>query len=118
MNYFDNYIYTIFLLKIIFMILSITNIYLKVIYPGEETDLDKAVVFWREATSFIFVFLMACLLIYLFFPLRSKAVEINEETKLLLYIFGIVLLLTADWGEFFSESRDFIRVQDILGVNE
>ena len=118
MNYFDTYIYTIFILKLIFMILSITHIYLKVKYPGEEADLDKAVVFWREATSFIFVFLMACLLIYLFFPLRTKAVEINEETKVLLYIFGIVLLLTAKWGEFFSESRDFIRVQDILGVNE
>ena len=118
MNYFDDYIYTIFILKLIFMILSITNIYLKVKYPGEETDLDKNVVFWKETISFIFVFLMACLLIYLFFPTRTKAVELNGETKLLLYIFGIVLLVTADWGEFFNESRDFIRVQDILGVNE
>lgn len=118
MNYFDDYIYTIFILKLIFMILSITNIYLKVKYPGEETDLDKKVVFWKETISFIFVFLMACLLIYLFFPMRTKAFELNEETKLLLYIFGIVLLVTADWGEFFNESRDFIRVQDILGANE
>lgn len=118
MNYFDAYIDTIFLLKLIFMMLSLTHMYFNIKYPGENSDLDKQVVFWRETTSFIFVFLMACLLIYLFFPARTKVVEINGETKLLFFIFGVVLLVTANWGEFISESRDFIRVQDILGVNE
>lgn len=118
MNFLDAYIDTIFVLKLIFMMLSLTHMYFNIKYPGEEADLDKAVVFWRETISFIFVFLMACLLIYLFFPMRTKVVEINGETKLLFFIFGIVLLATAKWGEFINESRDFIRVQDILGVNE
>ena len=117
MNYFLLYIYATFTAKVIFIILATMHAYLKMTHKG-TSDLDMEVVFWKERVEFIFVFLMACLLIYLFFPLRTKAVEINEETKLLLYIFGIVLLITADWGEFFSESRDFIRVQDILGVNE
>ena len=118
MNYFDDYIYTIFILKLIFMILSITNIYLKVKYPGEETDLDKNVVFWKETISFIFVFLMACLLIYLFFPSTSKTVEIGGATRELLYLFGIVVLFTAKWGEFFKESPGLIRLQNIIGINE
>jgi hypothetical protein len=118
MNYFDAYIDTIFLLKLIFMMLSLTHMYFNIKYPGEESDLDKKIVFWKQRVEFIFVFLMACLLIYLFFPARTKFVEINGETKLLFFIFGVVLLVTAKWGEFFSESRDFIRVQNILGANE
>jgi hypothetical protein len=76
------------------------------------------VVFWKERVEFIFVFLMACLLIYLFFPSSKKSVEISGAPRELLYLFGIVILVTAKWGEFFKVSPGLIRLQNIIGANE
>jgi hypothetical protein len=76
------------------------------------------VVFWKERVEFIFVFLMACLLIYLFFPSATKTVEISGAPRELLYLFGIVILVTAKWGEFFKVSPGLIRLQNIIGANE
>ena len=117
MNYFLLYIYAVFTAKIIFIILATTHAYLKVTHQT-TSDLDMEVVFWKGRVEFIFVFLMACLLIYLFFPSTSKTVEIGGATRELLYLFGIVVLVTAKWGEFFKESPSLIRLQNIIGVNE
>ena len=46
---------------------------------------------------------MAVLLIYLFRPGREK--QLNNEEKMLLFLFGWVLLLTANWGEFFKDAK-------------
>jgi hypothetical protein len=116
MNYFLLYIYAVFTAKIIFIILATTHAYLKVTRQT-TSDLDMEVVFWKERVEFIFVFLMACLLIYLFFPSTSKTVEISGATRELLYLFGIVILVTAKWGEFFKESPAFTRLQSIIGIN-
>ena len=48
----------------------------------------------------------------------NKSVEVAGESKLLLFLFGVVLLTTAKWGDFFNESPVIIRLQDIIGVNE
>jgi hypothetical protein len=40
---------------------------------------------------------------------------INAETKLLLYLFGFVLLITANWSTFIGESIWIERAQDIAG---
>ena len=117
MNYFLLYIYATFIAKVIFIILATMHAYLKMTHKG-TSDLDMEVVFWKERVEFIFVFLMACLLIYLFFPSTSKTVEIGGATRELLYLFGIVVLVTAKWGEFFKESPSLIRLQNIIGVNE
>lgn len=117
MNHYLLYIYTAFIAKVIFIILATIHAYLKMTHRG-TSDLDMEVVFWKERVEFIFVFLMACLLIYLFFPSTSKTVEIGGATRELLYLFGIVVLVTAKWGEFFKESPSLIRLQNIIGVNE
>ena len=117
MNYFLLYIYAVFTAKIIFIILATIHAYLKVTHQT-TSDLDMEVLFWKERVEFIFVFLMACLLIYLFFPSSNKSVEISGATKELLYLFGIVVLVTAKWGEFFKESPGLIRLQNIIGINE
>jgi hypothetical protein len=48
---------------------------------------------------------MAILIIYLFNP-RQKRNDLldNKETKLLMYIFGIVLIFTSNWVQFISDS--------------
>lgn len=117
MNYFLLYIYVTFAAKVIFIILATIHAYLKMTNQG-TTDLDIEILFWKERVEFIFVFLMACLLIYLFFPSSKKSVEISGASRELLYLFGIVVLVTAKWGEFFKESPGLIRLQNIIGINE
>jgi len=94
--------------------MSITYIFLKA--KGQEnSELGKKIQYWRERIEFIFVILMSLLLIYLFNPRRNNQVVIDFEMKLLLYLFGIILIITAKWGEFFEESKRFIKLQEIIG---
>ena len=94
MKYFDIYVAVIFVFKIIFIILSLTNIK-----------------YWKEKTEFIFTILMAFLLIFLFSPRTNRMMIINGETKMLLYLFGFVLLITSKWSEFIKESKIFSYLQ-------
>jgi len=54
---------------------------------------------------------MALLLLYLFNPMQGKSVMISGETKLLLYLFGFVLLITAKWNTFIEEAKWFKKIQ-------
>ena len=113
MDYYTIYISTIFLLKIVFIILASTHLYLK-LKNKTDSDLDKQVLFWRERTEFIFIALMAVLLIYLFNPRKNRMVMINNETQMLSFLFGVVLIITADWKIFFKESNIFKKIQFVL----
>ena len=110
MDYYTIYIYVIFSIKIIFIILASTHLYLQ--FKNEtNSELDKQVLFWRERFEFIFTTLMAILLIFLFNPYKNKMYMINNETKVLLYLFGFVLIITADWKSFLKESDIFKKIQ-------
>ena len=114
MSYFTLYIYLIIAVKLGFILLALTHIFLKV-KGKNNSDLDKKIVFFKERFEFIFVFLMACLLIYLFNPRNPNNVVINNETRILLYLFGFILLITAKWGDFIKESIWFRQLQEIIG---
>ena len=106
MDGFVLYIILIFIVKILFIILTISHLYMKM--KGKtNTQLDEKVTFWKGRLEFIFVFLMSFLLIYLFNPRTSRLNKVTGETKLLLYLFGFVLLLTANWETFITEAKWF-----------
>ena len=108
------FIYLIFAVKIGFVIMAVTNLILKA--KGDlDSDLAKQIPYWKERFEFIFVLLMAVLLIYLFNPRTEKNVMIYGETKLLLYLFGFVLLITAKWADFFHEAKWFQYIQNSVG---
>ncbi len=114
MTKYDIYVTLIFLIKMGFITMAITHIYLKV--KGEENSkLDKQILYWKERFEFVFVALMAILLIYLFNPRMAKVDLIDKETKILLYLFGFVLLITAKWDIFFKESSVMKRIQKSFG---
>jgi hypothetical protein len=58
---------------------------------------------------------MALLLIYVFNPRKSHINLLNKEIQILLYLFGFVLLITANWATFLHESKWFKYLQQILG---
>ena len=114
MNKLSIYIYFIIFLKLIFMILTITNLYKKIKHQ-ENTESFKTINFWKHRIEFVFVALMSGLLIYIFNPTANRINLINYEVKLLFYLFGFILLITAKWDIFFDESIMFNRIQKILG---
>ena len=75
----------------------------------------ERVEYLRSRCEFIVTFLMALLLIYIFNPLYPKIYLIDKETKYLFFIFGTILLLTANWSEFFDTGNFFKLFQEFLG---
>jgi len=113
MSYLHSYIYLIVVVKIVFILTAVSHIYLRV--NGEEnSELDKKIIYWKERIEFIFIILMSLLLIYLFHP-NNRNVEIDNETKFLLYLFGFLLIITAKWSAFFEEATWFKDLQKIVG---
>ena len=113
MEKFNIYITFIIFIKVGFVILAISHLYLKLKHK-EHSETDKKIVFWKERLEFVFVILMAGLLIYLFNPRNDRSILITHETKILLYLFGFILLITADWNVFFHESPFFKKFQKIV----
>jgi len=105
------WIYLIFTIKIVFLILAFIHIY--DIVKGKEGDAaDLKIVYWKNRVEFIFSLMMSCLLIYLFYPGRgNKAITLDYETKLLLFLFGFILIITAKWSVFIKESKFVKKVK-------
>jgi hypothetical protein len=117
MNYFSAYIYSIIGIKFIFILMAVTHIILKI--KGElGSDLDNKILYWKERIEFVFIILMAILLIYIFNPRMPHTNLLNFEVKLLFYLFGFILIITADWGVFFHESKWFKYLQQAVGKKE
>ena len=103
MDIFNFFIYVIITSKVGFIITSLINKRLK--RTGKEnTKLNKSIIIWKERFEFIFMNLMAVLLIYVFYTKANRSESISKETKLLLFLFGFVLLITANWSEFIENS--------------
>jgi hypothetical protein len=109
----DYYIYLIFTFKILFIILAIMEIYYRRKHL-EFSDKGMAVAYWKSRVDFIFIGLMALLLIYVFRPNQDKDVVVKGEMRLLFFLFGIILIITANWDIFFKSSVWFNDLQGIL----
>ena len=113
MKYFDIYVTLILMVKIVFVILAVYRLYVKAKKP-QDKKLLETIEFWKSKVEFLFISLMSILLIYLFNPRANRINIIDSETKLLLYLFGFVLLLTESWSDFIHESLFFKKFQSIL----
>jgi hypothetical protein len=82
------------------IILKIVYIYfgLKVVYSRNLNltgyEFDET---WKGRTELIYQVCMSILLLYLFNPFSKKPVVIEPEERNLLFLFGALLLFTADW---------------------
>lgn len=112
MNKYDMYVTAIFVIKIGFILMAITHVYLEM-KGKEKTDLDKKILFWKERFEFIFTALMSVLLIYIFNPRYNNFNLIDKETEVLFYLFGFVLLITAKWRIFFEQSP-LLKISKLL----
>jgi hypothetical protein len=116
MRLFNLCITIIIIIKVIFITLAVTKLYVSRKEPNNKKKINN-LDFWKKRFEFIFTSLMAILLIYLFSPRANRINMIDNETKLLLYLFGLILLLTADWQHFLSSSKlkVFRNIDSVLG---
>lgn len=94
------FIMFIVIIKIIFVISALA--YKVTTHTHRANPHDKLFLYIKERTEFVFIASMSMLLLYHFRPGHTH--EPNEETSILFFLFGAILLFTADWGLFFSES--------------
>jgi len=113
MKNFDIFITFIILIKVLFIIFSLIHLNF-IIKKDEENKTNIEAVYWRNRLEFIFTISMAILLIYLFNPRYDNQKLITHETKLLLYLFGFILIIIAEWGQFIRENKLFIYFQNVF----
>ena len=106
------FIYFIIFIKIIFVIMAISNIFFNKIH--KDQIYDEKTLYWKERTEFIFIISMSILLIIIFNPLYNNQRFLIKETKLLFFIFGIILIISADWDVFITKAHWLSRVKQIL----
>ncbi len=56
--------------------------------------MDKKIKYWKHKFENVFKIMMALLIIFLFNPTTDRSVLIDNETKLLLFLFGIILIIS------------------------
>lgn len=119
MDIYSLFIYYIITLKIIFVILSVYQIYMRKKHE-ESTEKYNKISYIKSRIEFIFIASMALLLILLFNPLnknRNKnknTICVDNETRVLLFLFGVILIITSKWDLFFATSPIFKDIQIVL----
>ena len=103
-NWYDYFIIYIIFIKCVFIICSIALIYLNITKQSSHSLLDDELQYWRERTEFIFIALMSLLLLYLFYHLGKMPV-ISYETRVLLFMYGGIMIITARWQLFFIPEK-------------
>ena len=79
-----------------------------------DKAVDEQILYWKNRIDFIFNITMAILLFFIFNPFYDNIYLIDKETKLLFYLFGIILIITAKWNTFIQESRFYDLIQSEL----
>ena len=80
------------------MFFVLVQIYL-LVKGKKDSEMDKKIKYWKNKFEIVFKILMALLLIFLFNPRTERSVLIDKETKILLFLFGIILILTTKWNK-------------------
>lgn len=112
-NFIDYYLLFIIFVKIVFVISSIGHLVLSHSINPKGKKIDKKLVYWKQRTEFIFIVSMAILLMFHFNPIIPEK-HIDGETSLLFFLFGLILILTADWNLFIKEARWYQQIVNIF----
>jgi len=100
-----SYIILLLIIKMFFVFLLLNSFIIKHLLkqsPNNKTYQKSLEVNNRikSQIEFIFNIAMALLMIIVFNPRQEKHLKIDSETRLLFYLFGYLLIISADWGSF------------------
>jgi hypothetical protein len=108
----DYYVTFVFIVKICFVILAISDLVLKL--ENKHPILQKKVNYLKERCELVFKFFMSLFLIYIFYPRRKKPIELDFKSRLLLFVLGFVLVLSANWKVIIHDSLLY-QEKNIIG---
>ena len=107
-NYSKFIIFIIFIKLVFLVFLIIEKYYSYQLYHNPSAIEQKYdsenynwAIYWKERLELIFIILMAFVCIIVFYPYYSDTIFIDKETRLLLFIYGFIILLTANWNILF-----------------
>jgi hypothetical protein len=100
----DFYILFIVFIKFVFILSAVGHLVMSHTQPNHS--LNSKFLYWKERSEFIFIICMSSLLVYYFHP-RFARKPINEETGLLFFLFGVIMVITAKWKTFLHEALWF-----------
>lgn len=109
------YIFLILVVKIIVLFLVISSFLInksienKPEVKQKYTHLLKIYSNIKEQIHFIFGILMGILLIILFNPYTKNPIILNNEDKIILWLFGYVLIISADWSNFMHDWKIIVK---------
>ncbi len=105
----DLFIYFIIFVKFIFIVSALVHIGIKFSDVDLEIldTVDNVAEYWKDKSEFIFKICMAILLLISFHPLRTTTQVLTKETKLLIYLFGFIIIITSEWKKFFADISFF-----------
>lgn len=105
------FIYLVIFFKIIFLLCLVFHVFFITLGKNSKyVQYDDELVKLVHQSDFVFKVLMAILIIFIFYPWSNNIEYINNRIKVLFYVFGFILLLTADWNTFFKESSVYEKV--------
>jgi len=84
-------IFIIFIIKLIFLLSTVTILVLKKVDPKNEFIERLSIV--QDKTHNLFSLFVACLMIYLFNPRKNREAKLDTETKLILFLYGWIVIL-------------------------
>jgi hypothetical protein len=108
------FIFFIVFLKVIFLIASIGDVYLIFFSKEDHAALEEKFNYWKERTEFLFITCMSALLLIMFNPSHKPAWNLNIEERYLLYLFGLILIFTADWSIFINHAFWYPYISQFL----
>ena len=109
MTFLSNYVTVIFVVKILFVYFAIHAVGAKMASRVNPSDAKleeryKEKLYLKERFELLFKLLMSIFLILVFNPWYKQSVSLDFEMKLLLYLFGFVLLIDANWKVIIGDS--------------
>ena len=109
MTFLSNYVTVIFVVKILFVYFAIHAVVAKMASRVNPSDAKleeryKEKLYLKERFELLFKLLMSIFLILVFNPWYKQSVSLDFEMKLLLYLFGFVLLIDANWKVIIGDS--------------
>ena len=99
-------IYVIIGIKMLFLFSAVSNLFLTKIIKNDEliSKYSHKLKKIKEQTEFVFIFLTSLLMIGIFSPRENNLTYIDGHVKLLFFLFGWILIITAKLDLFFHES--------------
>jgi hypothetical protein len=117
---FDNYVLFIIFIKILFILFALITFLLKMKIKYSKNN-DKNIIsiynnisLCKETLEFLFIISTALVCIIVFYPFYKEPVIIDKHTRVLLFLYGFIILITANWSVLTKLPSWFIDVQKIV----